>query len=76
MNESGWSFQKKYTDYRSALDSLSDYLKLLREQKTSMVVKKILTPEMTEDSIRRLLEDIQRKTVFLPDGGKGYKYPD
>jgi hypothetical protein len=75
-NEKGWSFKKKYKDYRAALDSLSEYLKAMRERKASLLVTTSLTPEMTDGSLRRFLEDLRNKRVFLPDGGKGYKYKD
>lgn len=73
-NETGWSFSKRYTDYISALDSLGEYLKILRARESGLLIKTSLNRDILLDSSRRINEDVVDKKIFLPDSGEGYKY--
>jgi hypothetical protein len=74
MNEKGWNFRKDYKDYHSALDSLSEYLKWMKEKAVDLPIEPSFTPEIIDDSVRRIKADIRNERVFLPDNGRGYKY--
>ena len=72
-NEKGWNFSKTYIDNIGALDSVSEYLKILNAKEIKVDFFS-LSEDIINNSSAKINSDVKNRSVFLPDNGSGYKY--